>query len=162
MSENLEIYRIRIASNNMMTSSNGNIFLVAGLCAGNSPVNSPHKGQWCGTLMLSFICAWISGWVNNREAGDLRRNRSLYDATVMIYSSKCRDVITLVAMRTALVRTTIKIVICHPTHLPSLDMASPFAPFKPSATTSAFCPSKYTTVAHFRKDHSSSTRPSSP
>ena len=22
-----------------------------------SPVNSPHKGQWCGTLMLSLICA---------------------------------------------------------------------------------------------------------
>ena len=34
-----------------------------------SPVNSPHKGQWRGTLMLSLICAWIDGWVNNREAG---------------------------------------------------------------------------------------------
>ena len=22
-----------------------------------SPVNSPHKGQWCGALMLSLICA---------------------------------------------------------------------------------------------------------
>ena len=31
-----------------------------------SPVNSPHKGQWCGTLMFSLICAWITGWVNNR------------------------------------------------------------------------------------------------
>ena len=27
------------------------------------PVNSPHKGQWCGTLMFSLICAWINGWV---------------------------------------------------------------------------------------------------
>ena len=29
------------------------------LCAGNSPVpvNSPHKGQWCGALMFSLICA---------------------------------------------------------------------------------------------------------
>ena len=23
------------------------------------PVNSPHKGQWRGTLMFSLICAWI-------------------------------------------------------------------------------------------------------
>ena len=23
-----------------------------------SPVNSPHKGQWCGALMSSLICAW--------------------------------------------------------------------------------------------------------
>ena len=38
-----------------------------------SPVNSPHKGQWCGALMHSLICAWINGWVNNREPGDLRR-----------------------------------------------------------------------------------------
>ena len=41
-----------------------------------SPVNSPHKGQWRGTLMFSLICVWINGWVNNREAGDLRRYRA--------------------------------------------------------------------------------------
>ena len=34
-----------------------------------SPVNSPHKGQW-------------HGWVNNREAGDLRRHCGHYDVTV--------------------------------------------------------------------------------
>ena len=48
-----------------------------------SPVNSPHKGQWRGALMFSLICAWINGWVNNREAGDLRRHRAHYDVTVM-------------------------------------------------------------------------------
>ena len=48
-----------------------------------SPVNSPHKGQWRGALMFSLICVWINGWVNNREAGDLRRNRAHYDVTVM-------------------------------------------------------------------------------
>ena len=37
--------------------------------------NSPHKGQWGGTLMFSLICARINGWINNREAGDLRRHR---------------------------------------------------------------------------------------
>ena len=46
------------------------------------PVNSPHKGQWCGALVFSLI-SWINGWVNNREAGDLRRHRAHYDATVM-------------------------------------------------------------------------------
>ena len=41
-----------------------------------SPANSPHKGQWRGALMFSLICVWINGWVNNREAGDLRRYRA--------------------------------------------------------------------------------------
>ena len=45
-----------------------------------SPVNSPHKGQWRRAL----ICVWINGWVNNREAGDLRRHRAHYDVTVMM------------------------------------------------------------------------------
>ena len=49
-----------------------------------SPVNSPHKGQWRGAVMFSLICAWINGWVNNRETGDLRRHRAHYDITVMI------------------------------------------------------------------------------
>ena len=47
------------------------------------PVNSPHKGQWRGALMFSLICAWIMGWVNNHEAGDLRRHRTHYDVIVM-------------------------------------------------------------------------------
>ena len=33
--------------------------------------------------MFSLIWAWINGWVNNREAGDLRRYRAHYDVTVM-------------------------------------------------------------------------------
>ena len=48
-----------------------------------SPVNSPHKGQWRGALMFSLICVWINDWVNNREAGDLRRYRAHYDVIVM-------------------------------------------------------------------------------
>ena len=46
-------------------------------------MNSPHKGQWRGALMFSLICAWINGWVNNREAGDLRCHRAHYDVSVM-------------------------------------------------------------------------------
>ena len=33
--------------------------------------------------MFSMICAWINGWVNNREAGDLRRRRAHYEFIVM-------------------------------------------------------------------------------
>ena len=49
-----------------------------------SPVNSPHKGQWREDLMFSMICAWISGWVNNRDAGDLRRHHAHYDVIVIL------------------------------------------------------------------------------
>ena len=34
--------------------------------------------------MFSLIWAWINGWVNNHEAGDLRRQRAQYDVTVII------------------------------------------------------------------------------
>ena len=49
-----------------------------------SPVNSPHKGQWRGTLMFSLISTWINDWVNNGEAGDLRRYRAHYDVAVIL------------------------------------------------------------------------------
>ena len=58
--------------------------LAIGVGIHRSPVNSAHKGQWRGALMFSLICAQINDWVNNREAGDLRRRRAHYDVTVMI------------------------------------------------------------------------------
>ena len=48
------------------------------------PGEFPHKGQWRGALMFSLICVWINDWVNNREAGDLRRYRTHYDVIVML------------------------------------------------------------------------------
>ena len=48
-----------------------------------SPLNFPHKAQWRGALMFSLICTWTKDWVNNRDAGDLRRSRALYDVIVM-------------------------------------------------------------------------------
>ena len=48
-----------------------------------SPMNSPHKGQWRGAFMFSLISARINGWVNNREAGDLRRHHAHHDVIVM-------------------------------------------------------------------------------
>ena len=53
--------------------------------AGNSTVNSPHKGQWRGVLMFSLISAWINDCVTNREAGDLRCHRAHYDVFVMVW-----------------------------------------------------------------------------
>ena len=45
------------------------------LCAGNSPV--------IVALVFSLMWAWTNGWVNNRDAGDLRRQWAVYDVTVM-------------------------------------------------------------------------------
>ena len=44
------------------------------LCVGNSR----------GASIFFFICAWINGWVNNPEAGDLRRHRAHCDVRVMV------------------------------------------------------------------------------
>ena len=62
-----------------------------------SPVNSPHKDQWRGVLIFSLICVWINGWVNNREADDLRRHRAHYDVIVMdianlLFKQNCKPV----------------------------------------------------------------------
>ena len=62
-------------------------------CAGNSPVTGefPHKSQWHGALMFSLIGAWMDDWVNNYEAGDLRRHRTHYDVTVMERNPKLQE-----------------------------------------------------------------------
>ena len=44
------------------------------------------KDQWRGALMFTLICARINGWVNNCEAGDLRRNRAHYDVIIMYWN----------------------------------------------------------------------------
>ena len=69
-----------------MTSSNGNIFRVTGHLCGEFTgprwiprTKASDAELWCFLL----ICAWINGWVNNREAGDLRRHHTHYDVTVM-------------------------------------------------------------------------------
>ena len=54
-----------------------------------SPVNYSHKGQWGRALVFSLICAWINGWVNNRDADDLRCHRGHYDVTVTV---KCYEI----------------------------------------------------------------------
>ena len=71
-----------------MTSSNENISALLALCAGNGLVTGEfpsHKGQWRGALMFSLICAWINRWVNNGEAGDLRRHGAHYNVAVIMW-----------------------------------------------------------------------------
>ena len=79
------------------------------------PVNSPHKGQWRGALMFSSICAWIKGWVNTHEAGNLRRYRARYDIIVMIFDRRGspRSEPKLTATHAWEVSLMILICICH-------------------------------------------------
>ena len=55
------------------------------ICAGNSPVTGEFPAQRPVTRSfdISLICTRINGWVNNGEAGALRRYRAHYDVTVM-------------------------------------------------------------------------------
>ena len=54
-------------------------------CAWNSSVTGELPSQRPVTRRFSvfFIRAWINGWVNNHEAGDLRRHRAHYEVIVM-------------------------------------------------------------------------------
>ena len=76
-------------SNFMMTSSNGSIFRVAGPLWGEPPVigGFPSQRPVTRSFDVSLICAWTNGWINNRDAGDLRRHRTHYDVTVMLFAS---------------------------------------------------------------------------
>ena len=69
----------------MKTSSNGNIFRVTGHLCGEFTGHRwiPRTKASDAELWCFLICAWISGWVNNREAGELRRHSAHYDVTVM-------------------------------------------------------------------------------
>ena len=71
----------------MMTSSSGNIFRVTGPLyrefTGHRwipPTKASDVELWC----FLWSAPWINGWVNNREAGDLRRHRAHYDVIVVI------------------------------------------------------------------------------
>ena len=52
------------------------------LCAGNSPVTSEYRSQRPVTRSCDVFFS-SAPWVNNREAGDLRRHRPHYDVIVM-------------------------------------------------------------------------------
>ena len=77
-------------SHEVMTSSNGNIFRVTGPLCGKFTgqrwiprTKASDAELWCPSL----ICTWINGWINSREAGDLRRYLAHYDAILMSIAS---------------------------------------------------------------------------
>ena len=53
------------------------------ICAGNSPATVNPVTR---SFDVFFDLAWIDGWVNNREAVDLRRHRAHYDVIVMNFT----------------------------------------------------------------------------
>ena len=74
----------------MMTSSNGNIFRVTGLLCveftGHRWIPRTKASDaelWCFLWFDLRLNNQLS-WVNNREAGDLRRHQAHYDVIVMI------------------------------------------------------------------------------
>ena len=85
--------RFSAANLRMMTSSNGNIFRVTGPLCGEftGPGEFPTQRPVTRSFDVSLICVWINGWVNNREAGDLRRYRGHYDRSRWIPHTKASD-----------------------------------------------------------------------
>ena len=67
------------------------------LCAGNSPVTGefPEQMPVTQSLMFSLISAWINDWVNNRDAGNLRRSRTHYDVIWMLLILVIRQIFPL-------------------------------------------------------------------
>ena len=53
------------------------------LCVGNSPVTGEFPTQRPVTRSFDVFYDLYKGWVNDREAGDLRRHRTHYDVIVM-------------------------------------------------------------------------------
>ena len=69
-----------------MTSSNGNIFRVTDhLCGEFTGHRWIPRTKAINAELWYFLWSvpWINSWVNNRKAGDLRRNRAHYDVIVM-------------------------------------------------------------------------------
>ena len=69
----------------MITSSHGSIFCVTGPLCGEVTGEFPSQRPVTQSLNICFLWSapWINGWVNNREAGDLRRYCAHYDIIVM-------------------------------------------------------------------------------
>ena len=70
----------------MMRSSNRNIFRVTGhLCREFTGHRRTLRTKASDAQLWCFLwSAWINGWINNRQAGDLRRHRTHYDVNVMM------------------------------------------------------------------------------
>ena len=74
------------------------------ICAGNSPVTGEFPAQRPVTRSFDvfLIGVWINGWVNNREAGDLKRYRAHYDVIVMRRQAYCHYAILITSTEIAI------------------------------------------------------------
>ena len=70
----------------MMTSPMETFSALLALCAGNSPVyvEFPSQRPVTRSFDIFFDLRLNNDWVNNREAGHLRRHRVHYDVIVMM------------------------------------------------------------------------------
>ena len=72
----------------MMTSSNGTISCVTGPLCGEFTGPGEFPAQWPVTrsfdVFIDLGLNRINDWVNNREAGDLRRHCGHYDVNIML------------------------------------------------------------------------------
>ena len=76
----------------MMTSSNGNIFRITDHLSGEftGPGEFPAKRPVTRSLEVFFdLRPNKKNWVNNGDAGDLRRHRAHYDVIIMCYVIEC-------------------------------------------------------------------------
>ena len=94
-----------------------------------SPVNSPRKGQWRGALTFSLICVWINGWINNDEAGGLRRHRPHYNVIVIV----TRQPLAL-EMSNVLVQNVSRVIKIHNFSVTNMHMKLSFAKGRPFCT----------------------------
>ena len=93
----------------MMTSPNWNIFCVTGHLCGEFTghrwiprTKASDAELWC----FLWSVPWINSCVNNRKAGDLRRQHAHYDVIVMVHS-ETGPVIRFVFRFTMFIETTL-------------------------------------------------------
>ena len=69
------------------------------VCTNRGSASNPKYRPCYDNLQAGFslICAWTNDWVNNQNAGDMRRHRAYYDVTVMkqSWSGKTKTIVQL-------------------------------------------------------------------
>ena len=69
-----------------------------------SLVDSPHKGQWRGTLKIPLFCTSTKGWANNQDTGVLRHYSPHYDVNELCpFFTFCVCILVLSAIRQSLI-----------------------------------------------------------
>ena len=81
------------------------------ICVGNSPVTGEFPSQ--RPVTRKFDVFRTNGWVNNPEAGDLRRHRAHYDVTAVLFLHwTSSDKVIELGLKSALLYEILLIVYC--------------------------------------------------